>query len=197
MLDRIKGTLVEKSAGRVVVEVGGLGLSLMTPLPTFARLPQPPAEVTLLTRLIIREESWDIFGFLTKMERETFDILISVSKVGPKLAMTVISAIEPEELALVLVNQDLARLSSIKGIGLKTAERLLVELKDKALKLSGLSEAPGESLSAKKEEMTQAMINLGYTRAEAIKALKPAIDKLGPDADISLIIPEALKSMSR
>jgi Holliday junction DNA helicase RuvA len=202
MLDRLRGSLIEKSAGRIVVETGGLGLSVMTPFTTFAKLPEPPAEIILLTRLVIREESWDIFGFFTKLERETFDILTSVPRVGPKLALTVISAMEPEELAQVLINQDLPRLSSIKGIGLKTAERLLVELKDKASKLSDLAgptsrPAEGQTKIPLKEEMTQALINLGYNRSEAEKALQPALAKLGPDADLGAIVREALKNINK
>ncbi|MDR2387634.1 MAG: Holliday junction branch migration protein RuvA [Deltaproteobacteria bacterium] len=199
MIERIRGQLLEKSSGRVVIEVGGLGLSLMTPLSTFSALPEIAQEVSLLTRLIIREDNWDLFGFSTLLERETFDILTSVSRVGPKLALTVISAIEPEELAQALMTQDLAKLSAIKGIGLKTAERLIVELKEKAQKLSGLSGQFGSgapTLSSKKEEMVQALINLGYNRLEAEKGTRAATAALGPEADLGQLVREALKHLS-
>lgn len=188
---------MEKSSGKALVEVGGLGLSLLVPLSTFSALPQPPEEVTLMTRLIIREESWDLFGFATALERETFDILNSVSRVGPKLALTIISAIEPDELAQALMTQDLPRLSGIKGIGLKTAERLIVELKDKAQKLAaaGLAGAGPQAFS-KKEEMVQALINLGYTRPEAERGIRAATQALGPEADLGQMVREALKNLS-
>jgi Holliday junction DNA helicase RuvA len=201
MLDRIKGSLLEKTAGRLVVDVGGLGLSLLTPLTTFIALPEPPETVVLLTRLIIREESWELFAFLTRLERETFDILTSVSRVGPKLALTVISAMEPKELAQVLINQDLPKLASIKGIGLKTAERLIVELKDKAQKLAGLFELPtdaqGPATGSKKEEVVQVLTNLGYTRIEAEKAYRTAVAELGPEAEMSDLVRAALKTLAK
>ncbi|MDR2301089.1 MAG: Holliday junction branch migration protein RuvA [Deltaproteobacteria bacterium] len=198
MIERIRGRLLEKTSGRVVIEVGGLGLSLMTPLSTFSSLPEIAQEVTLLTRLIIREDNWDLFGFSTLLERETFDILTSVSRVGPKLALTVISAIDPEELAQALMTQDLAKLSGIKGIGVKTAERLIVELKEKAQKLAGLSGQFGgfSPVTSKKEEMVQALINLGYNRMEAEKGTRAATAALGPDADLGQLVREALKHLS-
>jgi Holliday junction DNA helicase RuvA len=200
MIERIRGKILEKASGRVVVEVGGLGLSLMTPLTTFASLPALDEEVTLMTRLIIKEESWDLFGFRSVLERETFDILTSVNRVGPKLALTILSGIEPDDLAQALITQDLSKLAGIKGIGLKTAERLIVELKDKAQKLSSLmGSANGSAVTpvfSKKEEMTQALINLGYTRLEAEKGIRAAITKLGPDADFGQLVREALKSLS-
>jgi Holliday junction DNA helicase RuvA len=202
VIDRLRGKLLEKSAGRVVVEVGGLGLSLQTPLTTFLSLPNPPSEVTLMVRLIIREESWDMYGFLTPLEKDSFDILTSVTRVGPKLALTIISSMKPGELGQALISQDLAKLASIKGIGLKTAERLIVELKDKAGKLASMSAAPGEpsqTLSpqaAEREEAINALIYLGYTKTEAEKAANIALKKLFPESDLETIIREALKSLS-
>ena len=199
MIERVRGKLLEKSSGRVVVEVGGLGLSLLTPLTTFSALPQTGEEVTLMTRLIIKEESWALFGFQSPLERETFDILTSVSRIGPKLALTVISALEPDELAQALMTQDLPKIAGIKGIGLKTAERLVVELKDKAQKLASLmGQQPGAPALAtsKSEETVQALINLGYTRLEAEKGLRVAAAALGPEADLGQMVREALKSLS-
>jgi Holliday junction DNA helicase RuvA len=205
MIERLRGKLLEKTAGRVVVEVaGGIGLSLQTPLSTFLNLPIPPSEVNLMTRLVIREESWDLFGFLTKLERDSFDILTSVTRIGPKLALTIISAIEPQELGRALMAQDLAKLAAIKGIGVKTAERLIVELKDKAFKLSGLSDSAepvpsgpqGSEPLQIKDEAAMALVNLGYTRAEAEKAIRLSIPKLEPNPDLGAIVRQALKSLS-
>jgi Holliday junction DNA helicase RuvA len=203
LIDRLTGQLVEKSAGRVVVQVGGFGLALQTPMTTFLALPIPPAEITLMVRLIIREESWDLFGFLSPLERDSFDVLTSVSRVGPKLALTILSAMDPSELSRTLMSQDLARLAAIKGIGVKTAERLIVELKDKAIKLSGLSSPgpsgiplPGSQPVTNRDEAVMALINLGYTRAEAEKAVRAAVSKLDPDPDLGLLVKEALKNLS-
>jgi Holliday junction DNA helicase RuvA len=204
VIDRIQGKLLEKSAGRVVVSVGGFGLWLQTPMTTFLNLPTPPCDIELMTRLVIREESWDLFGFLTKLERESFDILTSVTRVGPKLALTIISAIEPAELGRALMTQDLARLAAIKGIGAKMAERLVVELKDKAVRLTGLSAdeslspgRPGEPQApSDRDEAVMALINLGYSRAESEKAVRLALSKLGPDPNLGAIVRESLKNLS-
>ncbi|MDR1308546.1 MAG: Holliday junction branch migration protein RuvA, partial [Deltaproteobacteria bacterium] len=113
----------------------------------------------------------------------------------------VISAMEPLELAQALITQDLPRLAGIKGIGLKTAERLVVELKDKAQRLSGLgdrpADAPGAPPAPPREEVTLALVNLGYARAEAEKAIRPALARLGPEADLGAILREALKNLSQ
>jgi Holliday junction DNA helicase RuvA len=157
-----------------------------------------------MARLVIREESWDLFGFLTKLERDSFDILTSVTRIGPKLALTIISAMEPQELGRALMAQDLAKISAIKGIGVKTAERLIVELKDKAIKLSGLSSSTEQSPTAAqspeplqvKEEAAMALVNLGYTRAEAEKAIRLSLPKLSPNPDLGAIVRQSLKSLS-
>ncbi|MDR2142468.1 MAG: Holliday junction branch migration protein RuvA [Deltaproteobacteria bacterium] len=195
MLDHIRGKLVEKKAGRTVIEAGGLGLLVRMAIPAFLALPEPPEEAVILTRLIIREESWEIFGFLTEAEREAFDILTSVSRVGPRLALTILSSLEPRELAQILINQDLAGLSAIKGIGSKTAERLLVELKEKAVRLAAMT-GPLDALPQRPtqvlEEVVQALINLGGSRSEAEKVASRVL-KAQPDADFASVIKEALK----
>jgi Holliday junction DNA helicase RuvA len=198
MLNHIRGTITEKKTGQIVIEAGGLGLSVRLSLTSFFALPEPPTEVTVLTRFIIREENWEIFGFLSQAEREAFDILTSVSRVGPRLALTVLSSLDPHSLAQILINQDLTSLAAIKGIGAKTAERLLVELKEKAVKLAGMT---GTSPSADGrrtvviEEAVQALLTLGYSRAEAEKAVRTVTP--GQDTDLSQIIKEALKALSR
>ncbi|MDR1086006.1 MAG: Holliday junction branch migration protein RuvA [Deltaproteobacteria bacterium] len=198
MLNHIRGTITEKKTGQAVIEAGGLGLSVRLSLPSFFALPEPPAEATVLTRFIIREENWEIFGFLSPAEREAFDILTSVSRVGPRLALTVLSSLDPHNLAQILINQDLASLAAIKGIGAKTAERLLVELKEKAVKLAGMtgtSTAGGGQKTVVIEEAVQALLTLGYSRAEAEKAVRTVAP--GPDTDLSEVIKEALKTLSR
>jgi Holliday junction DNA helicase RuvA len=196
MLNHLEGTLFEKKAGQIVITVQGFGLSVRLAMPAYLALPEPPAKVTILTRLIMREESWEIFGFLTPAEREAFDILTSVSRVGPRLALTVLSSLDPGELAKILINQDLASLSSIKGIGGKTAERLLVELKEKAIKLAAMTggETAAGPKSVAMDEAIQALCSLDYTRAEAEKAVRGL--NLDPQSDLGTIIKEALKVLN-
>jgi Holliday junction DNA helicase RuvA len=209
MLERLRGKLIQKSYNKIIVETGGgLGFALHVPLSTSINLPNLETEVILETRLILREESVDLFGFLTKIERDSFDILTSVSRIGPKLALTIISAMDPKELAQALINQDLNKLSSIKGIGVKTAERILVELKDKAKKLleaSQISDGPKDSSlpSGSKvdpmvySEASGALQTLGYTKQEADKVLKGVLSTCPPDTTAENLIREALKSLNR
>jgi Holliday junction DNA helicase RuvA len=198
MLDHIKGQIVEKKAGQAVIEAGGLGFLVKMAIPAYLALPEPPGIATILTRLIIREESWEIFGFLKPAEREAFDILTSVSRVGPRLALTILSSLEPYELAQILIDQDLASLSSIKGIGAKTAERLLVELKDKALRLASVSASSSDKPLAKRtlvqDEAVLALVNLGYGRSEAEKAVRSVAAKA--EDDLGAVIKAALKSLN-
>ena len=210
MITHIRGRLLSKKPGQVVVEAGGLGYELAVPLNTFLALPEPPEEVALFTRLFIREESWDLFGFLTSLERESFSALTSVNRIGPKLALTIISALEPGELARALMTRDLGAISSIKGIGAKTAERLMVELKDKAPRLASLAglkpeglkteasagKAGGEAFEPEEDEAVSALINLGYTPAEARKASRLAKAEAG-SADLGVVLRLALKNLTK
>jgi Holliday junction DNA helicase RuvA len=196
VIDRIRGRILERSpGGAVVIETpGGVGYALTAPLSTSLRLPPEGEEASLYTRLILREESAELFGFLTRPERDAFDILISVSRVGPRLAVTVLSSLEPPELARALAEQDLPRLASVKGIGVKTAERIMLELKDKAGRLADVSAAgggagraePSGPHSALLSEASSALQNMGYTRAEAEKALRGIAPPPGEAGDAAL-----------
>lgn len=209
MITHIRGRLVSKKPGLAIVEVGGLGYELAVPLGTFLALPEPPSETSLFTRLIIREESWDLYGFLTELERESFLALTSVNRIGPKLALTIISALEPGELARALMTRDLSALALIKGIGAKTAERLMVELKDKAPRLAalaGLETAELKTLTAgtgqgsvdpEDDEALSALINLGYTRSEAAKAVRQARAEGGAADDLGTMLRLSLKALTR
>ncbi len=197
MICHIRGRLISKKPGSAVIEAGGLGYDLAVPLGTFLALPEPPAEVNLFTRLIIREESWELYGFLTSLERESF------------LALTIISALEPGELARALMTRDLAAIAGIKGIGAKTAERLLVELKDKAPKLAALAGLKAEDLkagpapdegagpAADDDEAVSALVNLGYSPPEARKGAALARSEAGPTADLGTVLRLALKTLTR
>ena len=199
MITHLRGRLVSKKPGQAVVEAGGLGYELTMSLNAYLALPEPPAEVFLFTRLFIREEYWDLFGFLNSMERSAFMALTSVSRVGPKLALTILSALSPEELAQALMNRDLVRFASIKGLGTKTAERLLVELKDQAPKLAalcGLLAKGGPASGPAEDEAASALLNLGYTEAEARQGLQVA-RREAPEAGLAEILKLALKRLAR
>ncbi|MDR1044947.1 MAG: Holliday junction branch migration protein RuvA [Candidatus Adiutrix sp.] len=206
MITHIRGQLISKKPGQAVVEAGGLGYELAVPLGTFLALPEPPAEVALLTRLFIREESWDLFGFLSSLERESFSALTSVSRIGPRLALTIISALEPGELARALMVRDLSAIAGIKGIGVKTAERLMVELRDKAPKLAALAGLKAEELKAapapapagpEDDEAVSALVNLGYNPAEARQAAREAAAGAGAGADLGAVLRLALKALTK
>ena len=198
MITHIRGRLVSKKPGQAVVEAGGLGYELAVPLGTFLALPEPPAEVSLFTRLVIREDSWDLYGFLSERERVAFLALISVSRVGPKLALTVISALTPENLAQALMTRDLAAIAGIKGLGAKTAERLVVELKDQAPKLAALCGLAAESQPAApaEDEAALALLNLGYTEAEARRAARSARQE-APGGDLGEVLRLALRQLTK
>lgn len=209
MITNIRGKLLEKKPGSVVIEAGGLGYGLAIPLSTFLALPEPPSEVSLFTRLFIREESWDLFGFLTSLERESFNALTAVNRIGPKLALTIISAMEPGELAKALMTRDISAIAGIKGIGAKTAERLMVELKDKAPHLAALAGVDPKTVVVPKsagltevsdssdDEAVSALVNLGYTNAEAMKAARKARDEAGADAsDLGVVLRLSLKILT-
>ena len=192
MITHLRGRLISKRPGAAVVEAGGLGYELVMSLSAYPDLPEPASEVFLFTRLFIREDSWDLYGFVKHLERDAFKALTSVSRVGPKLALTVLSALSPEELTRALMSRDLARLSAVKGLGTKTAERLLVELKDQAPKLAALC---GMSAAGPAEdEVVSGLMNLGYTEAEAQKASRAARQKAESD-DLAVILKLALNHL--
>lgn len=209
MITHIRGQLISKKTGSVVVEAAGIGYDLAVPLSTFLALPDPPAEVFLCTRLFIREESWDLFGFMTDLERESFSALTSVNRIGPKLALTIISALEPGELARALMTRDLSILAGIKGIGVKTAERLMVELKDKAPRLAVLAGLRTDELktassgpvpaaeAGPEDEAVSALVNLGYTPAEAGKATRLARGEAGEETELGTVLRLALKNLTQ
>lgn len=208
MIAHIKGTLFKKKPGELVVETGGLGLEIRVPLTTYIALPEPPAQVMLLTHVVIKEEAWDIYGFLSHNEKESFLALTSVTRVGPRLALTIISALEPAELAKALMTKDLDKIASIKGIGPKTAERLMLELKDKAPKLAALAGLEPTAFKDRKiasapawetdegDEAVLALINLGYLKGEAEKATAKA-RQASPEADLGQLIRAALKLLTK
>lgn len=191
MIARLTGVLAEKAPPHVLVDVNGVGYEVQVPMSTFYNLPELGSKVTLLTQFIVREDAQQLFGFLTQAERESFRELIKISGVGPRIALALLSGLSSAELSQAVAAQDTSRLVKVPGIGKKTAERLLLELKGKlapALATSGFA-AAGDSQS----DILQALVALGYSDKEAQIALK----QLPPDVSVSDGIKQALKALAR
>jgi Holliday junction DNA helicase RuvA len=176
VIAQVRGRLLRKEPQEAVIDVGGVGYRISIPLSTFYRIGEPGDEVTLLTHTHVREDALALFGFLTATERSLFEKLIAVSGVGPRLANAILSGIEAPELVAALRSSDVARLTRIPGVGRKTAERLVVELKDKMQGLPGGEDAgtaPAPSTAA--EDLVSALVHLGYSRPEAERAVDRAL----------------------
>jgi Holliday junction DNA helicase RuvA len=176
VIAQVRGRLLRKGPQEVVVDVGGVGYRVAIPLSTFYRVGEPGDEVTLLTHTHVREDALALFGFLTPPEQALFERLIAVSGVGPRLAVSILSGIEVPDLVAALRAGDVVRLTRIPGVGRKTAERLVLELKDKVQGLAAEqpSAAPSPSGSAK-EDLVSALLHLGYSRPEAERGAERAL----------------------
>jgi holliday junction DNA helicase RuvA len=195
VIAQIRGRLLRKGPQEAVVDVGGVGYRVTIPLSTFYRIGEPGTEVTLLTHTHVREDALALFGFLTPLEQELFERLIAVSGVGPKLAVSVLSGIEAPELVAALRSSDLARLTRIPGVGKKTAERLVVELKDKMQQLPS-AEAETRAPSAAADDLVSALVHLGYSRPEAERGVERAIREHG-EGRFEDLLRFALQAVSR
>jgi holliday junction DNA helicase RuvA len=191
MISRLTGVLAEKAPPFVLVDVNGVGYEVQVPMSTFYNLPELGAKVTLLTQFIVREDAQLLYGFLTSTERASFRELIKISGVGPRIALALLSGLNTEELAQAVSAQDASRLVKVPGIGKKTAERLLLELKGK---MAPVLAAPNWSaVSDAQIDILQALVALGYSDKEAQLALKA----LPPDVSVSEGIKQALKALAR
>ncbi len=192
MIGRISGILREKNPPQVLVEASGVGYEIDVPMSTFYHLPKIGEAVTLHTHLVVREDAHLLFGFGSEAERVTFRTLLKVSGVGPKVALAVLSGMSVNDLAEAVALQESGRLTKVPGIGKKTAERLLLELRDKLkvdVHISG-ADAPKASGQA---DVLHALIGLGYSEREAVAAVKG----LPADIGVSEGIRQALKSLSK
>jgi holliday junction DNA helicase RuvA len=179
MIAHIKGLLQKKSTNAIIIDNGGIGYEIITPLSTFYALPEEEGEVSLHIYTHVREDAFILFGFITELEKKIFKLLISVSGIGPKLAINILSGIGPDELVEAISSGDVAKLQSIPGIGKKTAERMALELKDKAMKVRGDTELPASMASMRVEkgilnDAISALLNLGYPS----KAANSAVDRV-------------------
>jgi holliday junction DNA helicase RuvA len=192
MIGRLSGQLAGKAPPQVLVDVGGVGYELDVPMSTFFNLPGLGERVTLLTHFVVREDAQVLFGFLTAPERDAFRLLVKISGVGPRTALSVLSGLSVAELAQAVSLQDGARLVKVPGIGKKTAERLLLELKGKLGPDLALPTAAAAATDAG-NDIVQALVALGYNEREAQAALKA----LPPDVGVSDGIKLALKALNR
>jgi Holliday junction DNA helicase RuvA len=196
MIGRIAGTLLEKNPPQILIDVGGIGYEVDVPMSTFYNLPNVGEKVALVTHLVVREDAHLLFGFLTEAERALFRQLLKISGIGARTALSVLSGLSVTELAQAVALQETGRIVKIPGIGKKTAERLLLELKGKlpvtgmaAAKLGAGETAPPNAAS----DILNALLALGYNEREALGAMKA----LPADASVSDGIRLALKSLAK
>ena len=200
MIAFLRGQILEKHPNRVTVDVHGVGYDVFVPLSTFYGLGDAGGEVTLRIHTHVREDALLLYGFSTLLELDLFERLISISGIGPKLALAVLSGIEPSELIRALERSDVSRLTAIPGVGKKTAERMVVELKDRlprvrpdtAAAIDGAVSAP----SVLRDDVLSALVNLGYHRPLAEKAVDAAV-KATPDGNFERTLKQALRELAR
>ena len=190
MIGRLTGTLAEKNPPQLLVDCNGVGYEVDVPMSSFYNLPPLGERVTLLTHLVVREDAQLLYGFLTAGERSTFRELLKISGIGARTALAVLSGLSVTELAQAVAQQQVVRLTKVPGIGKKTAERLLLELKGKLAPDLGTTSTPASDAQA---DIVQALIALGYNEREAAAALKA----LPPDIGVAEGIKLALKALSK
>ena len=197
MIDSIKGTLVKKKPTSVIIDIGGIRLGVPITLATFEKIPDPNQAVELLTYLHVREDIMELYGFYDNHERDVFMQLNSISGIGPRSAMNILSGTNPIEFKKKIIDSDVASLTSIPGIGTKTAKRIIVELKDKFTDQETGSDLDFLLVSSAKDkidDVTKVLISLGYKRSAINQVIKKLVSKEnGIDENIEDIIKEALK----
>jgi len=197
VIAHLRGRLFDKQPNRIIVEVNGVGYDVSVPLSTYYGLGDAGSEVTLRVHTHVREDALSLYGFATRLEQDLFERLISVSGIGPKVALAVLSGIEPGELMRAIERSDLARLTAIPGVGKKTAERIVLELKDRLPKAQiAAPSAPGVEPSLLRDDLLSALINLGYHRPLAEKAVDSALKQL-PGSDFERTLKQSLRELAR
>lgn len=199
MIGQLRGKLAEKRPNQVLVDVGGVGYVVLVPLSTFAALGELHTEVTLLIHTHVREDALSLYGFVSSREKHLFELLISASGVGPSLALKILSGMSVDELVPAIRGNDLARLTKIPGVGRKTAERMVVELKDKLEAVVIEVERPAASSPAGVEaDVVSALVNLGYEARVAERAVEEARKESGAGANnFEKLLRAALQALSQ
>lgn len=199
MIALLTGRLAHKSPDAIIIDVNGVGYRVQIPFSTYYELPEEGKAVSLSIYTHVKEDAISLFGFRTVTEKEFFQLLISVSGIGPKMARDILSNIQPDELAGAIVQGNLVRLSSIPGIGKKTAERLVLELKEKVRKMdvapSAKETAPSEASPEVADDVASALVNLGYKEAVVRKVL--AEMTIEPGASTEAVLRQALKVLMK
>ncbi len=197
MIAWLSGKVISKKPTSVVIETGGVGYLALVSLPTFYSLPDEGSTASLHIHTHVKEDAIQLYGFATRSEQEVFNRLIGISKVGPKLAITILSGMPSADLVDAVHRKDIVKLSSIPGIGKKTAERLVLELSDKLTDLMAIvqTEDGGRVVSAVYDDSVEALISLGYKKSEAQKAVKVSISRF-PEEDLETILKHALNTLA-
>jgi Holliday junction DNA helicase RuvA len=196
LIARLKGTLVEKTPNRIVIDVGGVGYDVLVPLSTFYGLGEAGSAVALRVHTHVREDVIALYGFANPLELDLFERLIAINGIGPKLALAVLSGIDTGELVRAIRAQDVARLTRIPGVGKKTAERIGLELKDRLPHGLAEADAAGHGGDDLRADLLSALTNLGYKGAVAEKAVDAAVKK-APDAPFQDLLRDILRQMIR
>jgi Holliday junction DNA helicase RuvA len=194
MISHLKGTVAEKGSGWVIVEVGGIGFHVSVPAPLVHRIGEPGSPVTLRTHLDVREDGFELFGFADRDELEVFKALLSVSRVGPRMAIKVLTAMTPAQIVRAVVDRDLETLRKVPGLGEETASRLVVDMarKVKKLSLGGQSRGASPVGTELRRKAGQALKNLGYTKDEIEESLKWASAGLTETPSLEDLLKRAL-----
>jgi len=193
MIAHIQGKLIEKSPTEVVIDCNGVGYQINISLHTFGLLPTTDF-LKLFTYMLVKEDSHSLYGFVEKSEREIFKLLLSVSGIGANTARTMLSSIEPKQIINALASGDVGTIQSIKGIGAKTAQRAILDLKDKVLKLYAIEEVSLSQSNTNKDEALSALEVLGFVRKSSEKVVDKIVATM-PDASVETIIKQALKNL--
>jgi Holliday junction DNA helicase RuvA len=196
MIAHLRGKLLVKHPNQAVVDVGGVGYDVVISVPTFSDLPAAGSEVSLHVHTHVREDQLALYGFLRLAEKQLFEKLIGVSGIGPKLAITILSGMATDEMMAAIRGGDVARLTRIPGIGRKTAERMVLELRDKLAAPAAGIEMAAPTLNGIEEDVLSALMNLGYQRAAAERALAVAA-KNGKTGSFDALFREALGALSK
>ena len=193
MIAHLQGKLVEKSPTQIIIDCGGVGYHVNISLHTYSLLPSTDF-IKVYTHLQIKEDAHTLFGFMEKSEREIFRLLLSVSGIGASIARTMLSSLDPKQITNAIASADVVTIQSIKGIGSKTAQRVILDLKEKVLKLYDLDEVSMSQSNTNKDEALSALEVLGFVRKTSEKIIEKIV-KEDPDASVETIIKKALKNL--
>lgn len=196
MIAHLRGKLLAKHPNQAIVETSGVGYDVTISVPTFSELPPVGGEVALHIHTHVREDAIALYGFLRTAEKVLFEKLITVSGIGPKLAITILSGMAADEMITAIRGNDVVRLTRIPGIGKKTAERMVLELRDKLPEVAPTAAAPLRMRNATEEDVLSALVNLGYQRAAAEKALETSV-KNGKGSSFDSLFRSALAALSK